>query len=57
MNSLDKGVSPVRTIRVPDDLWDAYLRSCAYHNIKPAEDLRAFMQKVVDVVAPFLTND
>ena len=49
MNSLSKGESPVRGIRVPEDLWQAYLRSCAARNTTPANHLREYMQRVVSL--------
>ena len=54
MNSLSKGESPVRGIRVPDDLWEAYLLGCARLERTPAQHLREYMQRVVDACQ---TND
>jgi hypothetical protein len=47
MKSLGEGESPVRTIRVTGDLWQAFKEACRARGVSASEALRCFMVDTV----------
>ena len=43
-----EGKTPLRNIRVPDDLWKAYKENCEANGTNPSEDLREYMRSAVE---------